>query len=193
MNKNLPCWKRFSKELKKGKSAKDFGFECKDGEISRINARYRLVKSFKGLELDGYSQTTLQKYNSLFKIFLAYSLFEVYLKKALGVRENFYIRAYELLGKRGEELSKKISKYKKFYEFLYEYLDKNHKREVEKFLEGREYNVIYLISSIRHIFSHGILPASKLEAPKRITKAIVETIMGFVEEDFAKKICKGMK
>ncbi len=193
MSKNLPCWKKFSKALKSGKSAKDFGFECKDGEISRINARYRLVKSFRGLELDGYSQTILQKYNSLFRIFLAYSLFEIYLKKALGVRENFYIKSCELLGKRGEELSKRIEKNKKFYAFLYEYLDKNHKREIEKFLEGREYNIIYLISSIRHIFSHGILPASRLTAPKRITDAILETILGFVEEDFATKVCKDMK
>jgi hypothetical protein len=41
--------------------------------INRFVARYRLAKSFKGMEFDGYRDVTVSAYNTIFQLFLSYS------------------------------------------------------------------------------------------------------------------------
>lgn len=193
MNKNnLPCWKTFSNFLKKGKNVKDFGFLCKNGELSRINARYKMIKNFESILFNNYSINTIEKYNSLFKIFLAYSLFENYLKNGLGIKNDYYKMAGDIISKKYPTLSEqllKLDKNKKFYSFLLTYLNSKHRNNIENFYNKKEHNVIYLISAIRHVFAHGILVANNIIAPKKLTNLIVNNLLDYIKDDFALRIC----
>jgi len=196
---NLPCWKKFSEYLKYGKSASDFDFKCKDGDISRINARYRLAKSFKGLQLDNYSSKTIEAYSSIVKLFLVYSVFENYMNCILDDTEKrIYIKKGNLILHNSDEISEKIlkiDKNKTFYETIKKFLDHtSQKREIDKFYNDEEHNIIYLISSIRHTFAHGKLtPNFNKNSIKviKICNILSEYLLQQIANDFAKRICSG--
>ncbi|URR35284.1 hypothetical protein NBE99_11665 [Thermosynechococcus sp. HN-54] len=50
-----------------------------DQHLAKWHSRFRLAKSFQGLNLgDSYGQETTQIYSSLSRVFFAYTAFEVY-------------------------------------------------------------------------------------------------------------------
>lgn len=69
-------WKTFQSQLAAHHTARDLGFPCKDGDVSRFLARYRLADSFRGVTLDRYAAGTVAAYSSLLRLFLAWSAFE---------------------------------------------------------------------------------------------------------------------
>ena len=110
MRNNLPYWKKYSQNLKEGKKAKDFGFKCKEGDVSRTNARYRVSKSFEKVELSGYSASTMKAYSAIMGVFLIYSVFENYVKCLYGDRANFVYEKGVYILDNSEEISKQIIK-----------------------------------------------------------------------------------
>ena len=205
---NLPKWKTYQKLLKqskkKSRKSVELGFrdlEHIDGMITRANARYRMAKSFSGISLDGFSQKTIDGYNALLKAALVYSAFEAYvntLDRKDG--EGFYQRGYRLLDpEKRKKISKKILKLdkdRKFYSFVLQYTDpkqgKQSRKHIVKFYEGEEHNQIYLLSSLRHLFFHGILtPHANGVKPARVVKIgnlLSDFFLKQIEDNFNMKI-----
>jgi len=194
--KNLPCWKKFIQHLKNNKTAKDFGFICKDGDISRINARFRLAKSFEKIELNEYSEKSILAYSAIIKLFLVYSVFENYVKCIYGKNGSIVYEKGIFILKDNEQISKEIlniDKNKSFYEVIKNFLDKNRqKEEIDKFYQNEEHNIVYLISSIRHTFAHGKLTPNFNKNPTKVIKIcnlLSEYVLKQIGDNFAKRIC----
>jgi len=195
--KNLPCWKKFIQHLKNNKTTKDFDFICKDGDISRINARFRLAKSFEKIELSEYSEKNVLAYSAIMKLFLVYSVFENYVQCIYGKKNGSIV--YEkgiFILKDNEQISKEIlniDKNKSFYELIKKFLDrKRQKEEIDKFYQNEEHNIVYLISSIRHTFVHGKLTPNFNKSPTKVIKIcnlLSEYVLKQIGNDFAKRIC----
>jgi len=199
MNKyNLPNWKKFSLALKAGNKAKDFGFYSKDGDITRVNARYRVAKSFHKIELEGFSIETTSGYEGLLKVFLTFSTLEGYINLITN-NENPSIPlvAFDFINREKANLvSKKVLKLdnkKKFYTFIKRYVTRdNIKNEIDKFYNNEEHNLVFLLSGIRHIFGHGYLSASSNGiSPKKVNKICMllsDFILNEIANDFALRI-----
>jgi len=193
--KNLPCWKKFNEYLKQEQNIEVFGFECKEGDISRINARYRLSKSFKKVELDGFSNTTVSAYSAIMKVFLVYSVFENYLKCIYGNNNNIPYEKGILILKDYRHISNdilRLDKKRTFYELMKKFVNDSHKRQIDKFYNEEEHNIVYLISSIRHAFVHGKLSANFNHNPLKVIKIcnlISEYFLEQIASNFAKRIC----
>lgn len=54
----------------------DFGSEVTGGDINRLNARIRLAMSFRGSNLEGYSDETVAGYDAFFQVVLTHSALE---------------------------------------------------------------------------------------------------------------------
>jgi hypothetical protein len=97
---NLPAWDKFCK-LAKGNNSKSliqklFGnSKHRIGDVTRLNARYRLAKEIKAIEFETFEQRTAEGYTALMKTFLACNALEMYtkligLKSMLEVSESIY-------------------------------------------------------------------------------------------------------
>lgn len=80
-NNNYPkAWSRFIAQTRKSDDVVSEELVSKFAQLSRWSARFRLAKSFKGLDLgEHYSGSdTPQLYSAITRIFLVYSAFETY-------------------------------------------------------------------------------------------------------------------
>ena len=64
------------------------GFKCKAGDINEFANRVRLVRSFRGLQLDGYADETVAGYNAFLLIFLTHSALERF-SEIFGVKNDY--------------------------------------------------------------------------------------------------------
>jgi len=198
MKNNLPNWKKFSNQLKVGKKAIDFGFLAKDGDVTRVNARYRVAKSFKKINLETFSDEVILGYSGLVKAFLSYSTLEGYIK-LLSNKEKISIplEAESFIdSSQAKVISEKILKLdnkKKFYAFIQSYVDRqNIKKNIDKFYNGEEHNIVSLLAGVRHIFGHGILSSSSNKIKPKKVNEICNLLSDFILEeianDFAKRV-----
>src|SRR5689334_9288493 len=77
---SLKAFGLFTKLLKGGHSLADLGLDGTPGDVKRLSARLRLVKSFRGLDLDGISPRTAKGYSGLMLAFLTHSVLEQYVQ-----------------------------------------------------------------------------------------------------------------
>lgn len=141
-------------------SAKSVGFYVSTGDLNRFASRYRLARSFEAITLADYSQPTVAGYGALFRVFLVWSAFELFLR-AIG-RKQHQLDAL-LAPYSPESVAAEIvllDPEKRFYGFIYERANYRQKKEVKACFTGASFNVTYLASAIRHIFAHGHLTPS---------------------------------
>ncbi len=60
--------------------AEAFGCSGATGDVNRFGARYRAAKSFRGVELEGYSAPTERGYSALCRVLFVWSGFESLLR-----------------------------------------------------------------------------------------------------------------
>ncbi|RUS94386.1 hypothetical protein DSM106972_093710 [Dulcicalothrix desertica PCC 7102] len=78
----LQGFAKFHQLLKLDQHPSDMGFSSKvrAGDIIRFASRVRLAKSFKGINIDGYSQDANYGYNAFFLVFLTHSALERFIE-----------------------------------------------------------------------------------------------------------------
>jgi hypothetical protein len=152
-------WYTYSALLDNGIGAKQIGFALDGAEVSRFTARYRVAKAFRGIRLDGYSPDTIQGYDSLMRVFLAWSAFEKFLQ-VVGKTQNSIVpslapyRPDDCLGDlRKDQIAKT------FYDFVTPRVNEKHQSRLQEFANGTLTNPTYLASAVRHLFAHGHLTA----------------------------------
>lgn len=183
--------------MKAGRTIQELGFsvEAEFKDVVRFASRYRVANSFKGVDLEGFSEKTIHGYNALFKLFLSWSAFEQWLKLVGLTNSDFKTKKlFDLYG--ASSLCEAIKEYDKgdaFYSFLLENVTKGkHREEIRKYLQGRDMNGSYLASAIRHIFAHGLLtPHARKAQPHNVAKICDEIstfLLGIMDSEFTKSV-----
>ena len=167
--------------------------------LSQWSARFRLAKSFKGLDLgEAYkTEDTPLGYASIMRIFLVYSAFETYCK-ALNCQcgnedqvkflQDHSLRETTLLEIR------RLDPDNKLFIFLASHLNKSNVQIMNDFIKGEVsgINISFLAKSIRHVFAHGVLTANVggLSARRfeKISKLISEFLLECMDNDFESRV-----
>jgi len=141
---------------------KKMGFVCEKGDIIEFANRVRLVRSFRGLHLDGYKQDTVAGYDAFMLVFLTHSTLERY-GEIIGIKtKDLRIFGPLLAPYQPEKVANDFvasDKNKRLYEFLYDRVNPGLKTELQMVYDRTSSNVACLSGAIRHIFAHGHLTA----------------------------------
>ncbi|EHH1187385.1 hypothetical protein OTE47_004468 [Vibrio vulnificus] len=157
-----------------------FNFEGTEGDVNRFGARFRLASSFKGLELEGYKEQTQNGYGALCRIFLCWSAYEVFLE-IMGLKTSntaTMLSKYQPL--KIANVIKSLDVNNKFYNFIYERVNKKHKAELDLYFNSDPCNPQYLASAIRHIFAHGPLTPNANEVEPKVVVEICDSLSEFL-------------
>lgn len=190
----LQRFAKFQELLRHGHYPRKMGFKTSAGEINVFANRMRLARSFGGIDLEGYSETTVLGYQGFLRVFLTHSALECFM------RINFASTNIDNLGPsiegfHPEAVHKEfIEKDKKglLFNFLYEKVENRLKPKLSDFRDGKNTNVGYLSASIRHIFAHGHLTAHTAGINPRnidtICTSVSVFLIDYMDNEFTKKI-----
>ncbi len=192
--KNYPKgYSEFDQLLQNGHKAKQMGFSKDDSTVYRFTNRFRLAKEFNEIKFDTYKGNTANGYNGLFRAFLAYSAFELFLKITGKTQQTIInlLSAYDPGSSIKQILSADSNR--QFYNFIYTHLDRpNAKTGLSDAYKGTSTNITFIASGIRHIFAHGHLSAHANECKPETIKKICDIIFEFhervMEQEFAKLV-----
>ncbi len=194
-DKNYPKdYASFHALVDSGHKQSQMGFHVSTDEVYRFTNRFRVAKAFLGIKLDNYTPNTVIGYDSLFKVFLAYSAFELFLK-IIGKKQYTVmgmLTPYKPANHIAVVLQK--DKGKQFYTFVHHYLDNpNHKKNLKDVYDGNSQNITYIASSIRHIFAHGHLSAHANNCNPLTVKEVCNNVFDFhmkvMDDEFSKVVC----
>ncbi len=131
--------------------------------INRFVARYRLAKSFKSIEFEGYKDVTVSAYNTIFQLFLSYSALDILFK---GIKQNKHIAKYKktiyAIKVKDADLADRLKKNKAFMKMLTDnILDETTKIELNRFcVEPTKINMMGIARGCRHLTAHGEMSAA---------------------------------
>lgn len=131
--------------------------------INRFVARYRLAKSFKSMEFEGYKDVTVSAYNTIFQLFLSYSALDILFK---GIKKNKHIAKYKktiyAIKVKDADLANRLKKNKAFMKMLTDnILDETTKIELNRFCdEPTRTNMMGIARGCRHLTAHGEMSAA---------------------------------
>lgn len=192
MERQYPShWGYFDGYIKNHHSA-PFGFKDDIPNINRFAARFRVASSFSNLNLDNFSASTESGYSGLCRVFLAWSAYEVF----LDIIELNPSKTQELLNRYDSQSFilkiRELDAGDRFYKFIYERVNKNHKAELDKYFQEDDCNPQYLASAIRHIFAHGTLSANANDVSPNVVANIcnilAEYLLKVMDDEFSRKI-----
>lgn len=191
----LSSWSKFCKTVD-SVDIQDFGFIRPLADVNRFAARYRVARSFRGINFEDMVATTSKCYGDFTRMLLTYSAFEVFLH-ITGKSQSTIGPKLERAGS-PQLMShlREIDRDSSFYAFLHERVNANHQAQLEYFMAHDPCNVAYLASSIRHIFAHGWLTphagGGDPELAGKICSAISEFLLKFMDQLFSIHIDKGL-
>jgi len=168
---NMPtAYKDYQQKLKTGTIK--INAEVKR-RLSRFPYRYRLAKSFVGIDAKEVGRTLIG-YEAGMKVFLAYTAYEdlIYAAQKLGI-ENVKDKNENTIS--NKELADELIKNTKLIEFVRENLrseDALLKARIEEFIRGETYDVLFLALAIRNFYAHGIFTATKGGVTKKADKVL---------------------
>ena len=177
--------------------AEFFGFVRPLPDVNRFAARYRAASAFRGVVLDGYSDTTAAGYGELTRLLFTYSTFEVFLQ-ICGKSQSTIGPELERAGAIGLlKTLRAIDTDSRFYEFLHERVNPAHKTELENYMANDPCNVAYLASAVRHIFAHGWLTPNAGGGEAAIAARICSELSGFLlyfmDQQFTTYVHRGLE
>jgi hypothetical protein len=186
-----PKWHDLDKYLGHPFSAENVGFPVATGDLNRFASRYRLARSFKAISLADYTQSTVSGYGALFRVFLVWSAFELFLP-VVGCTQQAsdgLIAPYDPKLVASKIVS--LDPERRFYGFIYKRANIRHRAHVKACFTGASFNPTYLASAIRHIFAHGYLSPSVGEADPEavcgICSALCDFLFQVMDTEFEKR------
>jgi hypothetical protein len=168
------------------------GFRGHAGDITRLSNRVRLARSFRGIELDGYSRPTVLGYNAFFQVFLTHSALERYLD-LIGLKLDTLEDLFRPRGA-GEVVAAFFESDHggRLFRFLHERVNDRLKVKLSACRDGGSCNVGQISASVRHIFAHGHLTAqSNGVNPRRAyasCKGVSDFLLDFIDDHFEVKL-----
>ncbi len=188
-NSNYPkAWSRFTSQNRTSNNIDKY---------ARWAARFRLAKSFKGLDLgDHYiGQDTPKLYSAISRIFLTYSAFEEYCS-SIGINpkkeDDVKVLEDEESQKATIQTIRELDPQNAFSGFLEKHLIRGNKLMMQSFLNGQDVNVSFLAKSTRHVFAHGVLAAHSTnlssECFEKISQIIANFLLDCMDQHFDKNV-----
>ncbi|MBF2017950.1 MAG: hypothetical protein IGS23_22700 [Rivularia sp. T60_A2020_040] len=171
-----------------------FGTKVTVGDINRFASRIRVAKSFKGINLEGFSKETNYGYDAFLLVFLTHSALERFVEiNSL----NFEALGSLMIPYNPEKVIQKFVEKDKnglLYDFLYQRIKPKLQGKLSNCRNYKSVNVADISASIRHIFVHGHLCAhSNRVNPKNvysICTSVSDFLLAFMDAEFSKKIDK---
>lgn len=168
------------------------GFACSAGELNRFQSRYRLAKSFQGVALDTYTNTTVAGYSALLRIFLVWAAFEKLLE-VLGVaRETTDALVAPHDPRDIANAIRGVPDHQGFLQFVHGRANAIHQTHIERFLRDEPCDITYIASGIRHIFAHGTLTphagSASIDPAKAICDLLCEFLFRVMDEEFGNRV-----
>ena len=183
----------FQELRRSGHYPRAMGFAVRVGDINIFANRIRLARSFRGIQLDGYTDNTVLGYNAFFQMLLTHSALECFLKlnglKSVGQLEDL-LKPY----KPEPVIETFIEKDRdgRLFTFLHKRIEERLKPKLEACRNGTSTNVGHISASVRHIFAHGHLTANANRINPRnvytICKVTSDFLLDFMDREFTKKI-----
>ncbi len=129
--------------------------------LSRFPYRYRLAKSFVGIDAKEVGKTLIG-YEAGMKVFLAYTAYEELIQaaKELGVPEIKSKNDNEILDK---ELATELIKNSQLIQLVLDNIkaeDTQIKKQIELFIRGETHDILFLARAIRNLYAHGVFTAT---------------------------------
>lgn len=165
--------------------------------LAKWHARFRLAKSFQGLNLgNSYARDTAQIYSSFTRVFFTYTAFEVYCS-AFGLKASHESQIDSLLDKLEQQKIisriRQIDPKNKLIDYLLPYIQYPElQQQLEGFKNGQEINLTCIAKSIRHIFAHGKIAAHspRLSSNKinTICTLTSDFLLETMDNDFEKRV-----
>ncbi|MFA7260127.1 MAG: hypothetical protein WC013_11545 [Aeromonas bestiarum] len=162
-------------------------------DVNRFSARYRMIKDLDKVKVSGATDITEDGYTALLRILFVWGAAETVFK-LLGVdintQRNHFVTAYDTakLSTLDQELKKLRPEVDNFFIVIRDKSRPAHVTEINKFLSSQKYDPSFLLSGIRHIFSHGTLSPNTGTKNPRITIKISNLLTDFftdlIEEQF---------
>ena len=142
-------------------------------KLNRFPYRYRLAKSFVGLDAKEVGKTLIG-YEAGMKVFLAYTAYEDLIDAAVKLNVENVKKKYdnEIQNK---ELALLLMKNTKMVEFVREnILDDGELliAKMEDFIRGNSNDVLFLALAIRNFYAHGVFTATKGGVRNKSDKAL---------------------
>ncbi|MDM5149248.1 hypothetical protein [Aeromonas salmonicida] len=201
MNRTYPPeWDRFCELNKQHPNFSLFKMDANTviADVNRFAARYRMIKDLERVKISGAQDVTEDGYTALLRILFVWGATET-LFELTGVdinqQRNEFVTAYDpakvsTLDKKLKSLRPEVDN---FFTVIKDKSKPAHVMEINKFLSNQPYDPSFLLSGIRHIFSHGTLsPNTGTKDPKitiKISNLLADFFTELVEEQF-KKIVK---
>ncbi|ABP35049.1 hypothetical protein [Polynucleobacter asymbioticus] len=190
---NMPtAYKDYQQKLKTGTIK--INAEVKR-RLSRFPYRYRLAKSFIGIDAKEVGRTLIG-YEAGMKVFLAYTAYEdlIYAARKLEIENVKDKNENTILNK---ELAEQLLKNKSLIDFVRNNLrdeDAKLKMRIEEFIRGETYDVLFLAFAIRNFYAHGIFTATKGGVTKKADKALyyklADVVLKYCDKRFTNCIKK---
>jgi len=179
----------FTTLLNNGHEMTAMGLRGTPGDVVRLANRLRIVKSFRGLKLEGITPRTTKGYDALMLMFLTHSALEQYLQ-ITGQRPGDIESAHK--ARYSEKLIAEIfdsdDRHGKLFDFLFPRLNKHLQVKLKECREKKCCNVWVVSGAIRHIFAHGHLTANphrmKPERVYRICEKVSAFLVEFMDDEF---------
>lgn len=183
---NMPSsYKTYQQKIKTG--VKKVNDDVKK-RLSRFPYRYRLARSFVGIDAKEVGRTLIG-YEAGMKVFLAYTAYEdiIVAAQKLGADVKGKNRN-EIIN---EKLAKELIKNTKLIEFVRENIteeDELIRQQMEKFIRGDTYDVLFLALAIRNFYAHGVFTATgggvnNLDK-KRVYFKLADTLLNYCDARF---------
>jgi len=123
------------------------------GKLNRFAARFRLGRSYRGLNLEGYPESSVTAYSSVLGVFFAYSALEQ-LYVAVGQPGDTILDVWAIYD---PNLSAHLRKSSKILSFLQTQVNDKLAERIEKFTAYRDDNLLVLAAAVRQLVAHGIM------------------------------------
>ncbi len=190
---NMPSvYKDYQQKLKTGTIK--INAEVKK-RLSRFPYRYRLAKSFVGIDAKEVGRTLIG-YEAGMKVFLAYTAYEdlIYAAQKLGIENVKDKNENTILNK---ELAEQLLKNNNLIEYVRENVrsdDALLKVRIEEFIRGETNDVLFLALAIRNFYAHGIFTATKGGVTNKADKALyfklADVVLKYCDKRFTNCINK---
>lgn len=169
-----------------GRSAQSIGFRKDIGHVSRFASRFRVAKSFDGIQLQGYTVPTVRGYNALFKVFLAYTAYDLF--KGIAPEALIAERAKDYPVKALMTEIRKRDRSIQWIKFLKDHATVKWRNKLGDIMSGQSDDIFDLAAAARHIFAHGHLTAHPggvdASEPVIICDILFDFLMKFMDNEF---------
>ena len=161
-------------------------------ELTRFGFRYRLAKGFVEITAKGIGKT-LKGYNSILKIFLAYTAYEQLIRASVGL--NVYgllrIESNTIVDK---VLADKLRKNIMLIDFLIENSNGALVKQLISFRNNTNNDIVCIGYAIRNVFAHGELTATavgtSLKSQRDVLEELADTLLNYCDDNFTKCVEK---